>query len=79
MQFDPGMEYRPDWGEGKTVDNRLLRPNAPRPLHPGVGGMRPPPGGILPPRVGGVGVGGVARPGAATLPRSSGGKKAEAS
>jgi len=24
MQFDPGMEYRPDWGDGKAGD-RILR------------------------------------------------------
>jgi len=23
MQFDPGMEYRPDWGEGKSGERHL--------------------------------------------------------
>jgi len=32
MQFDPGMEYRPDWGDGKGGD-RLLRAG-----HPAGGG-----------------------------------------
>jgi hypothetical protein len=66
MQFDPGMEYRPDWGEGKGLDNRLLRPGPggpnSRPLHPPVQGLRSVGGGVgLNP--GGGGILGPIRPG----------------
>jgi len=44
MQFDPGMEYRPDWGDGKGGE-RLLRAGhsvVGGPGHPAAGGGKKP-------------------------------------